>query len=753
MFQSLFFMSTSIVTGLFFLSIFGFASPQYITVNPLSTGKILLTNKPARSTVIESLLPPKELGFGPQSLQRLYTPQRSGGNVLIDDLQDPAPLPGTPPAQREWTPPRSRIGSPFVGSGNSQFDLALNVPEEFQCSLFDNPEYSSMLYAIQSLNQAIQSPLCKKDSIDKNAILANTKKIQDTIALLRNQIGSAKNSPEALTPEGSIEMGQRLDGAILAAIDLANTFSQQSLFQESCQPGSGGQIALAINEIINGLTPYALMAVTSTGVGTAALPYILGGSAITGAISSLNQTFTQKNLDLSDPNIRKAILENTCQYIKLTQRNQFILYERSFQVAKISEEINQSVAFFNTATSQLPANLLKKFKSYEKRDSEIEFIEKENDSSLNALTALKNNLQNQVTPDSICFIGRQFLGGKEGHYLSLPFTMIELLQRTLQLKSTSMRSPAYAVIDAHERSERNLKDLIKVERRISPQDIQTCARVTQTWINAIENGLLIITKTIKEEKSSFEKETAQDPDYATYRNMEKKIIEKKQMADKVILAMDNLKEYSSVFMRSDMSEELSRLRKGLLTGTQGSIKGVNMPLLPGSKAPVLQWFGYKFERHQSKINDFLRGLSTLRIMSSHVLNDNKVIYKKAEERQKSVRNLWPLISKYLKPDAQEYKTVCRELRAAWFHYVSAVDHLASAELFCAMLEPIIYDQTSVDQNIISICQGQRQSLSNKRHPSQILIYKNNLVKNKTKDWALHVWKYINELQCPASTLN
>ncbi|HPI40143.1 MAG TPA: hypothetical protein PLJ21_05020 [Pseudobdellovibrionaceae bacterium] len=751
-----FYILALLVSNLSAVNLFA-SSKTEVSVNPLSTGKILFTNKPARSFVIEGLLPPKELGFGPQSLQRLYTPKMVGGDLLIDDFETSPPADNPTyedkSAHRGWQAPRSRIGSSFSNQGNSSFDLALNVPEEFQCSLFDNPEYSSMLYAIQSLNQAVQSPSCSKEAIDKEAILANTKKIQDMISSLKDQVKNAKENPGVLTPDSAVENGQRIDSAILAAVDLAKTFSQQSLFQETCKPASGSEITLALNDLINGLTPYALMAVTSTGVGAAAVPYLFGGSAIVSAISSLNQSFTEKSLKLDDPNLRKAILENTCQYIKLTQRNQFLLYDRGFQVKKISEEINQSVAFFNSATSSLPEDLHKKFKSYEKRESEIAFLEKESSQLLSTFSTIKSNLQNLGDPDSVCSLARQFIDGEAQLNSSTPYAIINLLQRTMQLRSLNMRSPAFAILDVHQRASNELKTLFRKGTRFSPQNIQSCSQITRTWIHAIENGLGIITKITGEEKLNLGKETQQDPDYATYRSMEKKLVEKKQMADKVVLAMDKLKEYSSVFIRSDMNDELAKLRRGLLTGTQGSFMGKTLPLIPGSKSPVLQWFDYKFEKYQQKIVEFNKGLVTLRKLAGNTSNDNKLKYYKLEDRKKAILNLWPLSLKNLKPDSQEHKTVCRELRTTWFNYVSAVDHLASSELFCAMLEPVIYDQNSVDQSIIQICQGPTKNYSNQRFPSKILWHKNNLVKNKTKDWALFVWKYINDLKCPASAIN
>lgn len=744
----------------FFISINSLLGPlafakdtkNIISVSPLSSGEILFTNKPARSFVIEGLLPPKELGAGPQSLQYIYSPQMGGGDLLIDDFPTPLPPVNNGP-NGNWKAPPTRQGSSFSNSGNPSFDLALNVPEEFQCSLFENPDTSSMLSAIQSLNQAINSPLCQKDAINKEAVLANTQKIMETIKALKAQMKSVKESPQNASPEAAAESSQRVDSAILAAIDLANTFSQQSLFQESCQPASGGHIALAINDLLNGLTPYALMAVTSTGVGTAALPYLFGGQAIIGAISNLNQNFTQKNLNLDDQNIRKAILENTCQYIKLTQRNQFMLYERGKQVYEISKNINESVAFFNSAADSLPNDLHNKFKSYEKKEALISSIQKEADQEFNTLSNIKSSLQNLNDPNSVCSLGKQFLNEKSRSSITLPYAVMNTLQKVMQFHSLSMQSPAFAVIDVHQRMSSELGTLVQKNGYLTNQEILSCSQMTHTWINATENALNLITQITKEEQEALNKETQQDPDYITYKDMEQKIVKKKQMADKVILAMDKLKDFSTVFTRSDLNDELSRLRKGLLTGGQASVWGYNLPLLPGAKAPVLQWMDYKFEKYQQKIAEFLKGLKTLRRISSNVMQDNNLHYKNLSVRVKAAQNLWPFSLKYLKLETTEHKTVCRELRMTWYNYVSAVDHLASSELFCAMLEPIIYDQNNVDAKIISVCQGKVKPNSNGREPSQINAYKNMLINNKTKDWALYIWKLINDLQCPATAIN
>ncbi|RYZ88833.1 MAG: hypothetical protein EOP06_10295, partial [Proteobacteria bacterium] len=202
------------------------------------------------------------------------------------------------------------------------------------------------------MNQAVNSPSCGNSKVDVRSITDSNKKIQDAVTSMRGFV----EHPESIKPENTAEIVNNVDQAIRAANNLATTFAQSDLVSEQCRKQmNGGQVASSISDIINGLTPYALMAAQLTG-GTAAIPFIVGGSIVTTAIGSMSKIIEENSIRINDSQIRRAIVENTCQYIRLDQKYKFLIKSRSEQMKQITKDMSASQAMFSATLRGVSAD-------------------------------------------------------------------------------------------------------------------------------------------------------------------------------------------------------------------------------------------------------------------------------------------------------------------------------------------------------------------------------------------------------------
>ncbi|MGZ3797597.1 MAG: hypothetical protein ACXVB1_14595, partial [Pseudobdellovibrionaceae bacterium] len=273
---------------------------------------------------------------------------------IIDELFNPDPIEGSGvPNQNSNSYWNTRIQNNGVPPNTSTIKKS-TVKDEFKCNLFESVPYEDILSALNSLNQAVNSPACSGDSkVGVQGIVDNNKVIEEAVKSLRGFV----DNPATIREENATEISNKVDLAIRAAATIANSFAQTDALSKDCREAmSTGQVAMSINDLINGLTPYALTAAALTTAGAAAVPYIVGGSILTGALSSLNKIINENGIKVDQPDVRRAIVENTCQFIRLDQKYKFLIKSRDEQMSKITSDISSSQKLFSLNTGALAGN-------------------------------------------------------------------------------------------------------------------------------------------------------------------------------------------------------------------------------------------------------------------------------------------------------------------------------------------------------------------------------------------------------------
>jgi len=617
------------------------------------------------------------------------------------------------------------------------------VNDDFKCNLFENTPYDEILSAVNTLNQAVNSPNCGNKSVDVQGIVDNNNKIASAVKALKGYI----DNPASATSDKAADIVNTVDVAIQAANGVASTFAQNDLSNSQCrQKMSAGQIALALNNVVNGLTPYALMAAQFTG-GTAAIPFIVGGSVITGAISSMAKIIDQNTVDTSDPQVRQAIVENTCQFIRLDQKYKFITKSRQEQIQKITAEISSSQKLFSAKIQGFSAqtNNMVNRKNY--LDQTALDLNNKLGSAHSQLDLDKQFLAGTTDTIKICQLGIQLatMSQDKTSYVS---TMLGSLDEAMQAYGTTSIAQVQALKASAKIAIQDLTSMAQKQFSINA-NFDSCAKVTQSLVGTIDQSGNLSKQLVKIAQTDIEKQLKGSSQYSLFQQRMTVLTQKQVQAERLTDSLDNLKRYATSLAQSEIDSEMDRLRRGLLA-----------PRAMGFSSPVVKWFTFVQGLHRGAVTQFNNGLNSLRDRAYRLTASGKssatqswlgaVMGNMPNAKDKDDGyQMRTFDLKTLPLGTQEHDATCREMQDVWNRWVTAVDHLAAMDAFCNMIEPYVYDSRSEDRDLVVICRGYTVASGGSAGASMSTLasLKTQLVQNHTRDWALYLKKKIDAMAC------
>ncbi len=683
--------------------------------------------------------------------------------TTVDDLFPiksgivPAPQPianGSPQINIGNQQPKPNVigsTSPISNGGGSGVRYADTKPE-FRCNLFENTDVMDVLSAINSLNQAVGSVSCGVKTINVQSVQDNNKKIADAMKAL----SSFNQTPENIRTEDSSVIVNNVDVAIRAANALATTFASVDFFDKDCQDQmSSGDVALALNDIINGLTPFALMAATATG-GTAAIPFIVGGAEITGALSSVNKIITENAVKIREASVRRAIVENTCQFIRLDQKYKFLIKNRDEQITQILKEITSSQKLFS-ANVQSMSNLTSTLVTKENALN-TETIEIENQlASAKAQFALDKAFIAATTDElKICQMGIQ-LAEMKNESQSYVSSMLGSLDRVFKLYGFSSVAEYKSLKLSGKISIKNLMEYSTKSFNFNT-DFSSCAKSARSFVETIEQSASLSSQIMKSAQSKVEKELKSSPDYGAVKTQLDAMNQKQLHAERLTDSLENLRQYANTFAQSEIDSELDRLRKGLF-GQK----------VFGQNSPVMAWFDFVAGLHKASVSKFNAGLNSLRLKAYAMTQSGKsTLNSSFQGLMLNIGNVnkdWDdsyklknYDSEHMSIGSREYKDACREMQDVWNRWVISIDHLSAIEAFCNMIDPYIYDNRTEDQALVQMCRGFHNLGSSSAQGiavyfaqdknSKLEMSKQALIRDQSSNWAQLLKQKLDGLACP-----
>lgn len=633
-------------------------------------------------------------------------------------------------------------GLPLIKKDPQSMSRA-TVDEEFRCNLFENAPYETIMSAVNSLNQAVNSPSCSGNSkVDVKSVVDSNKKIADVVTSLRNFV----ENPETVQTENTSDIVNNVDQAIRAANNLATTFAQTDILNEQCRKQmNGGQIASSLSDIMNGLTPYALMAAQMTG-GTAAIPFIVGGSIVTTAIGSMSKIIEENTSKVYDAQVRRAIVENTCQFIRLDQKYKFLIKSRSEQLMKITADISASQALFSSqlkGVSSSTQNIMNRKKYLD----QVSLSMKDSLAQAQIQLELDKQFLKSTSDDiKICQLGIQMavLANDRTSYVS---NMLGSLDTALTAYGSANVAQAMALKSSADIAIKSLQSLNQKQYSVNT-DFRGCTRVTKSFIETVDKSGALSKQLVKVAQADIEKQVKGSNDYGLLKQPLQNLSSKQVQAERVAGSLENLRSHATKIAQSEIDSEMDRLRRGLLA-----------PRSLGIRSPVSAWFTYVRGLHQADVSKFQQGLENLRSRAYNMTKSGKAEIqpsfwafpeKKAKAKDKEdAFQLRAFTLDNLPLGTRDHTDTCREMQDVWNRWVTAVDHLAAMDSFCGMIEPYIYDNRSEDRELVNTCRGYTAVSGGDMGASLSLVakMKDKLVKESTRDWALYLDKVMQSMVC------
>ncbi|KHD89066.1 MAG: hypothetical protein OM95_05800 [Bdellovibrio sp. ArHS] len=619
------------------------------------------------------------------------------------------------------------------------------VAEAYSCPLFDNRPHAELIAAIDSLNKEVKaSPECT-GSPSAQAIEKNGDQIKNSIASLQ-QIMAAQDAAVVNTAQ----IDQSMTAALAAVGSLGDIINNNNFLNSKCgrQTMSTGKVLLALNDVINGLAPYALFAVSMNAALAPALPFVIGGVVATSGISAIAKMIDANTLDMTNPDHRKAVLQNTCQYTKVAKKVRFMQLAQSGKISKITQELEKEVDLykkrFTTPTREL-SQLLTYREAVMKNTSAIE-AQIANDRA--DITTVDSQITQNPDDLMVCTLGNELVNwARDGK--TFPASAFLNLEAATAQGDRAQKLQAATMKNLHASSMKRIADAA-VKAFEDESALKTCAAASRSWMNGVRQAVSLTTAVISNSKVSLETELSRNAEYNQWKAQYTRIEVEKVTIKRVEKAMQELSKDTSIIDRSELAQRMVNLKSGLF-GSR-SAWGFGAP-------PVKAWIDHTKTMHDQAISAFVTSMSAVRNGSYSLTksgrNQDVIItpagyyYRDPKiqmESGKIARELSNLTLQELPMGSREQELMCQYLESAWLDWSAAIDHLGAVQFFCDMIDPVL--DVKMDKAVLTSCRGNTQLNGTTFSKSVVLQAQDVLVRKGYKNDAALVKKKLDELQCP-----
>lgn len=708
-------------------------------------------------------------------------------------------------------------------NGRPTMAPACGMPAEYDCPLFDKRPHEGLNQAIDSLMSVLAvTPECKDIGGSSTMVAENATALRDAVIRLQQILQQTQGTPPqggvgglpgtpAMpgTPPDPAEIQRQMAIAVNAGNILGQIFSNNALLNSRCGKAiSGtGETLLAINDLLNSLSPLALAASAfAPGIGTAAQFAITGGSLATGAIANVVNLVNQGKLDMNNPQIRRAVLKNTCLFTKIARKAHFMQLAASNQIQVLNQELERErkkpVESFETSNPEMKKDIEYR-ESVEQQASVVELQRKKDGFELSALEMesrayegdeLTLCLRAQELVRLSAAFDQNYTGPYSRAQLIFPMSLIINLNTALCLTNTSQNgstipvdvyqcqsgyntgvgssfppiggipqdptqpppsesgSPERDILIKSLRATNGIsrQRLSALEPKVldnDPNAIRYCATIAKTWIKALRQIHGVTGQIINGERARLEDTLRQDPAYATWLERSQAAKAEEQTISRVARVMKELAKDNSVIDRSELDQRMSLLQ-GALFGYRGTWL---------SHSPIDQWLTHTLKLHTTRVASFNENIRQLQIGSGRLrvggaaqfagtTGTGVLRYAGYDD------NLDAMTIDKVVPGTRGHEVACQLLKTTWLDWSASVDHLGASSFMCDMIDE--YIDNKVQSGIAQFCRGEIGFDSRQLRPSRIQLAHHALVNpvanggKSARDWAILVSKKVQDLKCP-----
>lgn len=635
-------------------------------------------------------------------------------------------LPGTIPIGGSG----SSFNPIFPSTGtNSQIQVA-QVPNEFYCPLFESNPYDSIFRALDALTSSMRvNPECQQQQNNQYTdFYSDSEKIRNLVT----QLQQIQADPNLAATASTRDVERIITDAVSGVTNIANNLSNNKLLNKNCGPSKSslGTALLAVNDILNNLAPIGLvLAAANPAIGIATKVALMGGVYATTAIKGFDQYARANSLDLNNAEVRKAILQNTCQFVKVRQKIDFLQLGEEGRLTDIKDNLFKNIEAYRARYTNPSSNLLPlmqyKYQT-EKIITDLEAKIVEDKYNMNFYNSKIKGAGDDK--ERICLVGSSLVK-KSKDAETFPASTLRILETAVEASKLNTSSSSTTsitgtgVVDPQIQMESDELYLaftksrnrlgVLVGKALGDDIVEAakatplCAEETKTWMKRMYEIIVYSDNIVNKEIKEIENLLTQSDEYKVWNAQYKKLKSEKGSMDRVIKVLREMARPDAVYIRSELDQRSQELKASLFRSN--TLFGIST-----SKSPVYAWLDNNMDMHRVSLSRFTDFVKLLQKGSLQISNPNqaqpdpKKSWNWADQDKAMMKDLNTLSRleniniKTLPRGSRQYEVACQQLQEAYLKYKASKDYLGSAQFMCDMIDPYVNDTS--DQ-IITFCRG------------------------------------------------
>lgn len=558
-------------------------------------------------------------------------------------------------------------------SSSVRMSLA-QVPDEFECPLFSNSPYKDILAALDGLQTSINVfPKC-----------GGNDKANDMMSLSSVELRQKILEAQSLQNQGETrKLGLSAEQILAGATKLQDIIGKVTSSSEGdCYKSDDSKkLIFAVNDAFQSIAPLALdFAAKNPSLGPVLaqyLPAVAGAKAISKGISILETALKYvPTLDMSVSENRISVIKNTCSFMKLYNKIEYLTLDRASRLQKINQDFDskinasreikrnvlESLGAMTLATNPVDAEIIKikdrvdKYQNFLGRSFDELGAQSEKNSRIGTCSVIKTVYANKIASTLLADMVR----------------LAEILQKVDQIAFKKTKLEEYE------------QEMSKSE---SLKNTSTCAELGQEWLGAQKEALTEIKSILSDYDSQTQDTAQQSVAKIKISREDKKTTDLQANKAKLNIFAD-----LSVFEPGELEKRMRGMPKYLFNGPDG-----NWFSKLRKNGPVYDLLHDNETSFEAALSRFKTNMTALLNFEYNMMmtegyqqkprpqTRDKILVRFVKEGTQFLH----LSTKYAAPGSYDHRELCDKSKLAIKAYVEATDHLLSSEYLCKMVEPVL----------------------------------------------------------------
>lgn len=634
-------------------------------------------------------------------------------------------------------PPRTSI---------SQKMTLFEMPVEYECPLFSNSPYSEILTSLDKMQENLNTvfPQCEN------------KATNEKLSFKATQFRQAVFETKKLSEQGqTYKLSLSVDKMVQAAQQIQESLTIVAQAQTQVCYRSNQQfrsVVFSINEAFQSISPVILDLATQNPALASqlgpALKVLAGADSLSKGLSLIEQIAKDSVMfDMTDQSNRVNTLKNTCQYMKLYKRLEYLRLSRLGQIQSVFGNYQQKINEINSG--------LNKIKAETQFQSTSEMAASSSDPTYIAFAQIKETIQTQlkqvykyqaeIETALQTYKVPEIAQCRAIESLKANVELYQLFQATKIFKQGYPRLPDLDLaLDQVKSYEETLKKALK------DKDLKACVNLGSDWLKLTLEAL----NQVQQLANMYEKELEELNADSSQSLAQKRISSKEKQLQNEQKNMQSLKALISyaAFESSEIEKRAKDMHRYFFRGPfYNEVKAhcneadsKNCPsAVAGTVKAIYQWSrndGPIYELFKNNDQHFMNAYNQMIQARAYLasfeyqktlqefggqLPSGKENYQKFQAKARAnINSLAHFNLKNLVQGSAQHQSLCLQARQVLDKYLIASTHLVSSQSLCNMIYPALKEQ-NVAIALKNYCIAQPKGVFSEEKPSRLqeLIYR------------------------------